>query len=637
MKPARSALDGKSFYLYTSSLGQSTLSSDSVFYKAVGELLANALCRLFCKEYSSESGKPGFFLKSADEVDPDEQVLLDEALDWLDVYDDPDPGVYDPPPSKETMMRAQYARRARGWEGTILARTGDQANSSIDQGADQSSNDAAPGTNDRRPNQLQMPAGDRRNSGMNLLFLLAQAYYKILECVISTASWCCALDLELNESYLWTITTLTNLLKNHEDLQDFPGKFEPAFPDLYPSTIRDVDWEDMVAPEVEQFLSAVQRYVRSSGIHPPEESSPGWVFVEMFRPSINTAIERAIAYNKRMREHARRVLGESPSTSAVQNPNTVGVMKSAFISYSWDNDAHLEWVRRLAARLRADGVDVSIDRWATVPGDQLSAFMERAIRDNQFVVIICTPRYKRRSDAREGGVGYEGDIMTAEVMTSQNHRKFIPVLRSGSWPEAAPSWLLGKYHITLTGEPYSERQYEDLVRTLLGIRETAPPIGKPMATIVAGTNREPEPLRGNVSSEFEDIKITRVIVEDITAPRNDGTHGSALYSIPFALSRRPPSEWAQMFSGNWSHPPRFTNMHRPGIANVQGATITLNGTTIEEVERYHRDTLQSAVAETNEQYREWQRQQEQRRAREETLREEHRKRIEDASKRIKFD
>jgi hypothetical protein len=70
---------------------------------------------------------------------------------------------------------------------------------------------------------------------------------------------------------------------------------------------------------------------------------------------------------------------------------------SAFISYSWDDDAHKEWVRTLAERLRADGVDVTLDRWATVPGDQLSAFMERAIRENQFIVIICTPRYNPHS------------------------------------------------------------------------------------------------------------------------------------------------------------------------------------------------------------------------------------------------
>ena len=78
-------------------------------------------------------------------------------------------------------------------------------------------------------------------------------------------------------------------------------------------------------------------------------------------------------------------------------------------------------------------------------------------------------------------------------------------------------------------------------------------------------------------------------------------------------------------------------MHRPGIASVQGATITLNGTTIEEVERYHRDTLQLAVAETNKQYREWQGEQQQREAQEIVKREEHRKRIEDASRRVKFD
>jgi len=318
-------------------------------------------------------------------------------------------------------------------------------------------------------------------------------------------------------------------------------------------------------------------------------------------------------------------------TVATQKTKKDSVMKSAFISYSWEDDAHRDWVRALAERLRADGVDVSIDRWAAVPGDQLTTFMEGAIRENQFVVIICTPRYKHRSDNREGGVGYEGDIMTAEIMTSQNHRKFIPVLRKGSWSEAAPSWLLGKYYINLSAEPYSERDYEDLVRTVLGIRETAPPVGKPMSTIAAKMDRE------SISSEFKDIKITRVIVEEVTEPRNDGTPGSALYSVPFALSVSPHAEWVRLFIENWNHPRRITTMHRPGIASVDGATITLDGTTIEEVERYHRDTLQLAIAETNRQCREAIRDGEEGRGSANSQREEYRKRIEDTSKRIKFD
>jgi hypothetical protein len=152
-----------------------------------------------------------------------------------------------------------------------------------------------------------------------------------------------------------------------------------------------------------------------------------------------------------------------------------------------------------------------------------------------------------------------------------------------------------------------------------------------MATIASKTNRESGP------AGFEDIKITRVIVEEIPEPRNDGTPGSALYSIPFALSARPLLEWVELFAENWNHPPRWTSMHRPGIASIYGSTVTLNGTTIDEVERYHRDTLQFVIAESNRQYRESRREQDQRRAREDALREEHRKSIEDASKRIKFD
>ena len=341
-----------------------------------------------------------------------------------------------------------------------------------------------------------------------------------------------------------------------------------------------------------------------------------------------------LGYDLFLDEELEKHLGEQ---EAVQTARPKAMIPSAFISYSWDDDGHKEWVKLLAERLRADGVDVTLDRWATVPGDQLPTFMERAIRENQFVVIICTPRYKRRSDAREGGVGYEGDIMTAEVMTQQNNRKFIPVWRSGTWIEAAPSWLASKYYINLTGDPYSERDYKDLVRTLLGIRESAPPLGERMSTVKPIPSPHTTVSNSSVGSGFEDIKITRVIVEEVTEPRNDGTRGCALYTVPFALSRRPPSEWAQIFVATWDHPPQWSTMHRPGIARVSGATVTLNGTTIEEVEQVHRDTLQLTLDETNRRYREWNDGQERLRTREQAEREERQKLIDETSKRIKFD
>lgn len=147
-----------------------------------------------------------------------------------------------------------------------------------------------------------------------------------------------------------------------------------------------------------------------------------------------------------------------------------------FVSYSWEDAKHRRWVKSFAARLRADGLDVTLDAWAVAPGDQLPQFMETAVRNNDYVLIVCTPRYKAKSDSRTGGVGYEGDIMTAEVMTKRNHRKFVPILRRGTWSKAAPSWLLGKSHVDLR-RGITRSRYDELLQALHGRRAPAPPIG----------------------------------------------------------------------------------------------------------------------------------------------------------------
>ncbi|MGO9599329.1 MAG: toll/interleukin-1 receptor domain-containing protein [Isosphaeraceae bacterium] len=157
-------------------------------------------------------------------------------------------------------------------------------------------------------------------------------------------------------------------------------------------------------------------------------------------------------------------------------PERDPTVPAIFISYSWDDDEHREWVKQLATRLRKDGVDVTLDLWHSEPGDQITEFMERAVRDNDFVIAVCTPRFKERAD-RSGGVGYEGDIMTAYAFRGGGKRKFIPVLRRGSWSEAAPTWLLGRTKIDLSSDLYSELEYERLLRTLHGARDEAAQIG----------------------------------------------------------------------------------------------------------------------------------------------------------------
>jgi TIR domain len=149
----------------------------------------------------------------------------------------------------------------------------------------------------------------------------------------------------------------------------------------------------------------------------------------------------------------------------------------AFISYSWDDVRHRHWVQDLAERLRRDGIAVTLDVWEVVPGDQLPHFMERAVRENDYVLIICTPKYKSKSDDRAGGVGYEGDVMTAEVFATRINRKFIPILRRGKWHEAAPSWLLGVAYIDMSRKT-SASAYSKLLQTLYQQQPPAPPIGQ---------------------------------------------------------------------------------------------------------------------------------------------------------------
>lgn len=67
--------------------------------------------------------------------------------------------------------------------------------------------------------------------------------------------------------------------------------------------------------------------------------------------------------------------------------------------------------------------------------------------------------------------------MTAEVYTTQNQRKFIPLLCCGTWNTASPSWLKGKYYIDLRGSPHSQAKYQDLLTTLHDARPAAPPVG----------------------------------------------------------------------------------------------------------------------------------------------------------------
>lgn len=199
-----------------------------------------------------------------------------------------------------------------------------------------------------------------------------------------------------------------------------------------------------------------------------------------------------------------------------------------FISYSWDSDEHKAWVVDLATRLRSNGVDAILDRWNVRPGEELPAFMEASIRESNFVVLICTPKYKAKADTRRGGVGYEGGVITGEVMTGVPRYKFVPVLREGSWPEAAPSWCVGSLMIDLREDPNSSVGFEDLLDNLLGTRPGPPPLGsRSSGRQSSAPNSEsslqrsrPASALGDKATEWSEVK--RLIGQDRPVMRQVG-------------------------------------------------------------------------------------------------------------------
>lgn len=306
---------------------------------------------------------------------------------------------------------------------------------------------------------------------------------------------------------------------------------------------------------------------------------------------------------------------------------------TVFISYAWESDEIKSWVIKLATKLREKGINASIDQWSLAPGDQIPHFMEKALTENDYVLIICTPTYKNKSEKRIGGVGYEGDIMTAQVLQNSNHRKFIPILRIGDVELSMPSWLKGKWHVNLSDESLFNNNLEDLTATIFNQRKSAPKLGD----IPHNYRQNASPLNLQRNEADDEIKIQGIITDMVTSPSYNGSPGCLLYKIPFKLNQSPNQEWINFFIYAFDNPSEYTTMHRPGIAYVLGDKIYLDGTTIEEVDKYHKKTLKLAVNEANKKQKE----SIQKRIREEEASkvrlEQFRKNIDDMVRNINFD
>lgn len=151
---------------------------------------------------------------------------------------------------------------------------------------------------------------------------------------------------------------------------------------------------------------------------------------------------------------------------AIDNPKV-------FISYAWGSKEHQDKVLSFATRLMNDGVDVILDKWSLVEGNDMNAFMEKCVSDSTVtnVLMLLDKNYAEKADNKSGGVGTETQIISAQVYQKVDQDRCIPIVfeRGPKGEIYKPIYLQSRYHFDLSLLDSFEDNYQRLVRKLYGI------------------------------------------------------------------------------------------------------------------------------------------------------------------------
>lgn len=155
----------------------------------------------------------------------------------------------------------------------------------------------------------------------------------------------------------------------------------------------------------------------------------------------------------------------------------------AFISYTHDSEHHQNQVLEFANKLRSQGIDAVLDQYEESPQEGWPRWMDRQIRNADYVIMICTPVYFKRVMGEEipgkglGGI-WESNLIYQHLYNEGgvNH-KFIPVLFEGSSSYMdIPSPLQGATHYVGN----TDSGFDKLYWRLRGVSTSAakPELGK---------------------------------------------------------------------------------------------------------------------------------------------------------------
>jgi TIR domain len=139
-----------------------------------------------------------------------------------------------------------------------------------------------------------------------------------------------------------------------------------------------------------------------------------------------------------------------------------------FVSYSWSNPEHEQWVLDLATALCESGVDVILDKWHLREGQDTISFMEQMVTNPEInkVALISDEKYAKKADIRAGGVGKEAQIISKEVYDRQDQNKFVAIIpeKDENGKAFLPVYYKSRLYIDLSEVDTYSDNYEKLLR-----------------------------------------------------------------------------------------------------------------------------------------------------------------------------
>lgn len=141
---------------------------------------------------------------------------------------------------------------------------------------------------------------------------------------------------------------------------------------------------------------------------------------------------------------------------------------TVFISYSRDSQEHDHRVLALSGKLRQDGIDCTIDQYETAPPEGWPKWMDRQIKNSDFVLVVCTEAYYQRVVGEEKpgkgqGVKWESTLAYQQIYNADaENTRFIPVLFESDDVKYIPEPLKGTTYYHINTEEGDEKLYRRL-------------------------------------------------------------------------------------------------------------------------------------------------------------------------------